>query len=190
MLNKQKKTVLNSKIVKLLFFSPLLFITPIFNNYGDLKAGLEFQWDSNSDYRQLKWFQKDDERRARNTIFFFLRPRDRQNELLKINLKLPKTFKSNLNKEKISLCKVLIGGFEARTKCLDKIPADIEISEDKKSIDIFPYSPLPSNKESYAVVFKVFNPKKSGLFQFHSFGQYIGQDQVLSYLGSWTIRID
>ena len=190
MLKKQKKTVLNSKIIKLLFFSPLLFLTPFFNNYGDLKAGLEFQWDSNPNYRQLKWLQKDDERRARNTIFFFLRPRDRQNELLKINLKLPKTFKSNLKEENISLCKVLIGGFEARTKCLDNISADIEISEDKKSIDIFPYSPIPSNKDSYAVVFKVFNPRRSGLYQFHSFGQYIGDNPASSYLGSYTIVID
>ena len=190
MFNKQKKRVLNSKFVKILFFSPILFLTPFFNNYGDLKAGLEFQWDSNPNYKQLKWFQKDEERRARNTIFFFLRPSDRQKELLKISLKLPKTFKSNLKEEKISLCKVLIGGFEARTKCLDSIPADVEISADKKSIDIFPYSPLPSNKDSYAVVFKVFNPRKSGMFQFHSFGQYIGKDPVLSYLGSWTIRID
>ena len=190
MFNKQKKTVLNSKFFKLLFFSPIFFLTPFFNNYGDLKAGLEFQWDSNPNYKQLKWLQKDEKRRARNTVFFFLRPRDRQNGILKINLKLPKPFKSNLKEEKISLCKVLIGGFETRTKCLDNIPADIEISDDKKSIDIFPYSPIPSNKDSYAVVFKVFNPNKTGLFQFHSFGQYIGQDSAISYLGSWTIRID
>ena len=190
MFKKQKKTVLNSKIIKLLFFSPMLFLTPFFSSYGDLKAGLEFQWDSNPNYIQLKWFQKDEDRRARNKIFFFLRPRDRKNGLLKVNLKMPKTFKSNLNEENISLCKVLIGGFEKRTKCLDNIPADVEISDDKKSIDIFPYSPIPSNKDSYAIVFKVFNPNKSGMYQFHSFGQYIGKNPVLSYLGSWTIRID
>ena len=103
---------------------------------------------------------------------------------------MPKVFKKNLKEENIILCKVLIGGFDAKTKCLNSIPADIEISEDKKSIDIFPYSPIPSNKESFAVVFKVFNPNKSGLYQFHSFGQYIGKNPVLSYLGSWTTRID
>ena len=78
----------------------------------------------------------------------------------------------------------------SRTKCIKKIPADIEINEDSTSLDIFPYSPIPSNKDSYAIVFKVFNPKKSGLFQFHSYGLPSGEIPVSSYLGSWTIRID
>ena len=47
-----------------------------------------------------------------------------------------------------------------------------------------------SNKESYAIVFKkISNPKKSGLYQFHSYGQSKGKS-VSSYLGSWTIVID
>jgi len=48
--------------------------------------------------------------------------------------------------EKISLCKVRIGGFESRTKCLEDIPADIEINTDEsslRSINIYPYSPIP-----------------------------------------------
>ena len=188
MLNKQINTALNSKIVKFLFFSSLLISIPVFNNVN-VKAGLEFQWDQDSGYRRLRWFQKNEGRRARNSIFFFLRPSDRKAELLKINMKLPKYFNSTLKEEKISLCKVLIGGYQARTKCLDDIPADVEISEDKKSIDIFPYTPIPSNKDSYAVVYKVYNPKKAGMFQFHSFGQYSGKKPALSYLGSWNIVI-
>ena len=65
-----------------------------------------------------------------------------------------------------------------RTKCLEDIPADIEINTDEsslRSINIYPYSPIPSNKESYAIVLKVFNPKKSGLYQFHSYGQPKGK---------------
>ena len=80
----------------------------------------------------------------------------------------------------------------SRTKCLEDIPADIEITTDEsglRSINIFPYSPIPSNKESYAIVLKVINPKKSGLYQFHSYGQPKGQS-VSSYLGSWTTVID
>ena len=45
------------------------------------------------------------------------------------------------------------------------------------------------SKENYAIVLKVFNPKKSGLYQFHSYGQPRGES-VSSYLGSWTIVID
>ena len=66
----------------------------------------------------------------------------------------------------------------------------IEINKDNNSLDIFPYSPIPSNKDSYAVVFKVFNPRKSGLFQFHTYGQYMATDSVSSYLGSYTLVID
>ena len=190
MFNKQKKLILNLKILKLLFFSPLLISIPFYLGNSDAKAGLEFQWDQDSGYRRLKWFQKENKKKFRNTIFFFLRPSDRQANLLKITLKIPKTFDSTI-KDKVSFCKVKIGGFEGRTKCIEDIPADVEINEDNSSLDIFPYSPIPSNKDSYAIVFKkIFNPKKSGLKQFHSYGQYAQKNTSSRYLGSWTIVID
>ena len=192
MLKKKKKFALNSKILRFFLIPTILFSTPLFSNFQDAKAGLEFQWDQDSGHRRLKWFQKENKRRFRNTIYFFLRPSDRKTDLLKINLAIPKSFKSKLNPEKISLCKVRIGGFEKRTKCLQNIPADFEINTNEsslRSIDIYPYSPIPSNKESYAIVFKVLNPSKTGLYQFHSYGQPKGKS-VSSYLGSWTIVID
>ena len=192
MLKNTKKLALKFKILRFFLIPTILVSTPFFNNIQDAKAGLEFQWDQGSGFRKLKWFQKEDKRRFRNTIYFFFRPYDRKTDLLKINLAIPKTFKSTLKKEKISFCEVRIGGFEDRTKCLRDIPADIEINTDEsslRSIDIYPYSPIPSNKKSYAIVLKVINPKKSGLYQFHSYGQPKGKS-VSSYLGSWTIVID
>ena len=192
MFKKSKKLILNFKILRFFLIPTFLVSLPLFNNLQNANAGLEFQWDQDSGYRSLKWFQKENKRKFRNTIYFFLRPSDRNTELLKINLSIPEKFVSSLKKEKISLCKVRIGGFENRTKCLEDIPADIEINTDESSLtslDIYPFSPLPSNKESYAIVFKVFNPNKSGLFQFHSFGQPKGES-LSSYLGSWTIVID
>ena len=192
MLKKTKKVILNFKILRFFLIPTILVSTPFFNDIQDAKAGLEFQWDQDSGYRRLKWFQKENKRRFRNTIYFFLRPSDRRTDLLKINLAIPETFKSTLKKEKISFCKVRIGGFESRTKCLEDIPADIEINTDEsglRSLDIYPYSPIPNNKDSYAIVLKVFNPKKSGMFQFHSYGQPKGES-FTSYLGSWTIVID
>ena len=192
MFKHTKKLTLNFKILKFFLIPTFLVSTPFFNNIQDAKAGLEFQWDQDSGYRRLKWFQKEKRRKFRNKIYFFLRPSDRNNELLKINLSIPKTFKSTLNKEKISLCKVRIGGFENRTKCLETIPADIEINTDEsslRSLNIYPYTPIPTNKDSYAIVLGVFNPKKSGLFQFHSYAQPKGKS-ISSYLGSWTIVID
>ena len=159
MLNKQKKFALNFKILRLMILPPLISL-PFFFENSYVKAGLEFQWDQDSGYRRLKWFQKDSKKRFRNTIFFFLRPSDRQAKLLKITLKIPDSFESKI-KDKVSLCQVKIGGFESRTKCIQDIPADIEINEDNSSLNIFPYKPIPSNKQSYAVVFrKIFNPKK------------------------------
>jgi len=192
MLKRTKKLSFNFKILRFFLIPTILVSTPFINHIQDAKAGLEFQWDQNSGYRRLKWFQKENKRRFRNTIYFFFRPSDRNSELLKINLAIPKGYKSNLYKEKISLCKVRVGGFQSRTKCLEDIPADIEINTDEsslRSINIYPYSPIPLNKESYAIVLKANNPKRSGLYQFHSFGQPAGKS-VSSYLGSWTIVID
>ncbi len=192
MLKITKKHNLNLKILRFFIIPTILVLTPFFNNIQDANARLEFQWDQDDNYRRLKWFQKVNKRNFRNTIYFFLRPSDRRNDLLKINLAIPKTFKSTLKKEKISFCKVKIGGFEGRTKCLEDIPADFEIKTDEsglRSLDIYPYSPISYNKDSYAIVFKIFNPRKSGLYQFHSFGQPKGKS-LSSYLGSWTIVID
>ncbi len=192
MLKNTRKHNLNFKILRFLIIPTFFVSTPFFKNIQEANAGLEFQWNQDSSYRRLNWFQKENRRKFRNTIYFFFRPSDRKSDLLKINLAIPKTFKSTLKNEKISFCKVRIGGFENRTKCLEDIPADIEINTDEsglRSVDIYPYSPIPINKESYAIVLKIFNPKKSGLFQFHSFGQPKGQS-FSTYLGSSTIVID
>ena len=192
MLKKTKKFAFNFKILRFFLIPTILLSTQFLNKSQDAKAGLEFQWDQDSGYRRLKWFQKENKRRFRNTIYFFLRPSDRKADLLKINLAIPKSFKSTLKSEKINLCKVRIGGFNSRTKCLEDIPADFEINSDEsslRSINIYPYSPIISNKDSYAIVLKVNNPKKSGLYQFHSYGQVKGKS-VSSYLGSWTIVTD
>jgi len=192
MLKITKKLTLNLKVLRFFIIPTILVSTPFFYNIQDAKAGLEFQWDQDSSFRRLKWFQKENRKKFRNTIYFFLRPSDRKTDLLKTNLAIPNTFKSTLKNEKLSFCKVRIGGFEDRTKCLEDIPADIEINTDEsglRSLDIYPYSPITSNKDSYAIVLKVFNPKKSGLYQFHSYGQPKGES-FSSYLGSWTIVID
>ena len=187
--NKHKKLLKTSKVIKILLLLPFLLSIP-FSNNNEVKAGLEFQWDQDSGYRRLKWFQKESKNRYRNSIFFFLRPSDRKASLLKITLNIPKKFDSTLKKEKISFCKVKIGGYDSRTKCIEDIPADIELNEDNTSLDIFPYKPIPRNKDTYAILFKVFNPRRTGLYQFHTFGQYFGKDPVSSYLGSATIVID
>ena len=191
MLKNTKKLALNFKILRFFLLPTFLIAIPSFNTQ-DAKAGIEFQWDQDSGYRRLKWFQKDSKKNFRNTIFFFLRPRDRKADLLKIDLAVPQTFKTKLETRNISVCRVNIGGFDSRTKCLEDIPVDIEIKSDESSlkrINIYPLSKIPSNKDSYAIVLKSFNPKRKGLYQFHSYGQPIGETSS-NYLGSLTILID
>ena len=101
MLKKTKKFALNFKSLRFLLIPVILFSTPLFNKIQDAKAGLEFQWDDDTGYRKLKWYQRQSEKRFKNTTYFFLRPKDRKTDLLKINLSLPKKFKVTLNEEKI-----------------------------------------------------------------------------------------
>ena len=193
MLKNSKNFAFNLKILRSFIIPTILVSTPFLINTQDVKGGLEFQWDQNTGYRKLKWFQKENKKFFRNTIYFFFRPLDRRADLLKIDLAIPKTFKTKIKKDNISFCKVKIGGFDDRTKCLENIPADIEIKNDEsslnKTINIYPLSKIPSNKDSYAIVLKAKNPNRSGLYQFHSYGQPTGK-AFSSYLGSWTIVID
>ena len=192
MLKISKNFSLNLKILRSFIIPTILVSTPFFITQN-VKGGIEFQWDQNTGYRKLKWFQKENKKIFRNTIYFFFRPVDRRADLLKIDLAIPQTFKTKIKRKNISFCRVKIGGFEDRTKCLEDIPADVEIKNDEsflnKTINIYPLSKIPSNKDSYAIVLKVKNPKRSGLYQFHSYGQPAGK-AFSSYLGSWTIVID
>ena len=149
MLKKTKKFAFNFKILRFFLIPTVLISTTFFSKNQDVRAGLEFQWEQNTGFRKLKWFQKENKKRSRNTMYFFLRPSDRTSDLLSINLAIPKTFKSTLKNEKINFCKVRIGGFENRTKCLENISADFEINTDEsglRSLDIYPYSPIPYSK--------------------------------------------
>ena len=180
---------MNFKILKFFLIPTVLFSIPSFNKIQDANAGLEFQWNQDSSFKKLRWFQKDDKKSARNKIFLFLRSSDRKTGLIKLNLKVPNKFISKIKEKKVSFCEVQIGGFEKPTKCLKNLPVKVELDSKNKSIDIFPLSPIPSGKEDYAIVLKVINPNRGGLYQFHSFGQSSGNIPVSFYLGSWTLNM-
>ena len=123
MLKNTKKLALNFKVLKFFLIPTILLPISFLNNVQDAKAGLEFQWEQNSLYRKLRWYQKENKTKLRNTIYFFLRPSDRNAELLKINLAIPKTFKSTLNKNALS----------HKTNPNDNIISDINEKESIKS---------------------------------------------------------
>ena len=59
MLKRTKKLALNFKILRFFLIPAILVSTPFINKIQYAKAGLEFQWDQDSGYRRLKWFQKE-----------------------------------------------------------------------------------------------------------------------------------
>ena len=189
MSSKKFKDKLLIDFFKFFAFIPLILIPFYPNNSNAVKAGLEFQWDQNNNFKKLKWFQKDNKKSVRNKIFLFLRSSDRKTGLIKLNLKVPNKFISIIKEKKVSFCEVQIGGFDKTTKCLKNLPVKVELDRKNKSIDIFPLSPIPSGKEDYAIVLKVINPNRGGLYQFHSFGQSSGNVPVSFYLGSWTLKM-
>ena len=177
-----RKTI-NSALFSGIFLS-------LFTFYSIPTIAYEFQWDTSNGYKKLRWYQRTATKNFKNKIFLFLRPNDRKTGLLSINIRFPDKFESSIKPKNITLCKAKIGGYTAKTKCIDSIPSDVVLNKDTKKIEIYPISPVPSDKDTYAVVFKINNPRKSGLYQFHSFGKSSGPIPVSSYIGSWTITID
>tara|TARA_B100000674_G_scaffold243772_1_gene200884 strand:- start:68 stop:628 length:561 start_codon:yes stop_codon:yes gene_type:complete len=178
---------LRKTIKSLLFSATVATLLPFYTNSTN---ALEFQWNPTDGYKRLRWYQRTATKNIKNKIFLFLRPSDRKTGLLEINIKFPDKFKSSLKPKNITFCKAKLGGYTSRSKCIDNIPSDIVLDKDTKKVEIYPVAPLPSDKETYAVVFKITNPQKSGLYQFHSFGKSSGPIAVSSYIGSWTINID
>ena len=65
----------------------------------------------------------------------------------------------------------------------------IEINDKQTIIEISPEKPIPSNKDNYAVVMKIFNPRKRGMFQFRALSQNTDEIPISTYLGTWNIDV-
>jgi len=151
----------------------------------------EYQWDPEPGYKRLKYFQSSSEPLDRATYFFFLRGKERKDNTIKLTLKVPDYFEAKIRSKKLSLCKVKIGGFKGRTRCLEKVPSLIEVNDNQTSIEIFPERPIPRNKDNYAVVMKIFNPRKAGMFQIQALSQsqQPGEMPISTYLGTWNVSV-
>ena len=151
----------------------------------------EYQWDPEPGYKRLKYFQSSSDRSDRATYFFFLRGKERKENIIKLTLKVPDYFEAKIKPEKLSLCKVKVGGFTSRTRCLEDVPALIEIKDKQTSIEIFPERPIPRNKDTYGLVMKIFNPRKAGMFQFQALSQsqQPGEVPISTYLGTYNVSV-
>ncbi len=180
------KTLLSSAFLIGSFTVPdLIKQSPVLAN-----SGMDFMWDPDPSYVKLKYLQTSNEKKDRSTYYFFLRSRDRKTGILKLTIKVPDYFKANIKPEKLNLCHAKIGGYSSRTKCIEDIPAIIEVSKDQTSIEIFPDNPIPVNKNTYALRMKLINPRRAGMFQFHAYAQSPGAVPISGYVGSWNFSVE
>ena len=149
----------------------------------------EYQWDPEPGYKRLKYYQSSSERNERSTYYFFLRGKERKEDIEKLTIAVPDYFEAKIKTKKLSLCKVKVGGYTERTRCLENIPSIIEVNDKQTIIEIFPEKPIPYNKDNYAIVMKIFNPRKRGMFQFRALSQNSSEIPISTYLGTWNIDI-
>ena len=149
----------------------------------------EYQWNAEPGYKRLKYYQSADERLERSTYFFFLRGRERKENIEKLIITVPDYFEAKIKPTRISLCKVNVGGYKSRTRCLESISSLVKINDKQTVIEILPERSIPFNKDNYAVVMKIFNPRKRGMFQFRAISQKGSEIPISTYLGTWNIDV-
>jgi hypothetical protein len=150
---------------------------------------MEFRWDNTKDYRRLYYFITNTQRLKRSEYYLILRPKDRKTAIMKLSITIPDHFNVKIDSSQVKLCKMREGGMLSRTKCLEKIPATIEVAANGKAIDIFPDIPVP-DQGTIGVYINLFNPFDIGMYQFNALAQAPGDVPMAGYLGSWLIDID
>ena len=190
----KKPSLSNIKKVFFIGFAAFLFGTEytISTSKSSASPGLfEYQWNPPAGYRRLKYFQSSTDPLDRATYYFFLKGLERKENIIKLTLKVPDYFDAKIKSEKLSLCKVKVGGYTQRTRCIEDIPSVIEVNKNQTSIEIFPERPIPLNKHTYALKMKIFNPRKTGMYQMQALSQTqrTGEIPVSTYLGTWNVSI-
>ena len=149
----------------------------------------EHQWNPEPGYKRLKYYQSSSERNDRSTYYFFLRGMERKEDIEKLTITVPDYFEAKIKTKKLNLCRVRVGGYTERTRCLENIPSLIKVNEKQTIIEILPEEPIPLNKDNYALVMKIFNPRKRGMFQFRALSQKSLDIPISTYLGTWNIDV-
>ena len=173
-------------------FSAFLFVTgfSILTPQSSASPGFfEYQWDPEPGYKRLKYYQSSSERNERSTYYFFLRGKERKEDIKKLTIAVPDYFEAKIKTKKLNLCKVKVGGYTSRTRCIENIPSQFKVNDKQTIIEILPEKPIPYNKDNYAVVMKIFNPRKRGMFQFRALSQNADEIPISTYLGTWNIDV-
>ena len=170
-------------------FGGAFFHTQAVRAQGGTPGLLEFRWDNNRDYQKLYYYQTSTLENDRSEWFLLLRSKDRKTAFMKLTVTVPDYFDSKLRANRITLCRTKAGSMTSRTRCVEEVPATIEISEDQTAIEVFPDSPV-SVEGDYGLRIKLFNPQGQRMYQLNALTQAPGDVPLSAYVGSWLIDVD
>jgi hypothetical protein len=161
---------------------------PVAHAQAGSSSGFEFRWDNSRDFRKLYYFLTLADAGARSDYYLVLGPKDRKTALLKLAISVPSYFDAKINPSDVSLCTIKQGGIASKTRCLETIPATVEVAPDGTAIEIFPDRPVATGT-TIGVYMQIFNPS-AGMYQFNALGQAPGAVPISGYLGSWVVEIN
>ena len=150
---------------------------------------MEFRWDTDRNYRKLYYYQTSTLESDRSEWYLTLRAKDRKTAVLKLTVTIPDYFDAKLKPGRMSLCRTTSGSMMSRTKCLETIPATIEVNDTQTAIEVFPDQPLPMDGD-YSLRIKLFNPRGNRMYQLNALIQAPGDVPMSGYAGSWLIDVD
>lgn len=150
--------------------------------------GLEFRWSNNKDFKKLYYFVSNTERNRWANYFLILKGKDRKAAIMKLDVTVPDYFNTDIDPKNVRLSYCNIGGALKRTRCKETIPAEVKVTDEGNTIEIFPESPVPPDR-AIGVVMYVSNPFNSGMYQFNALAQAPGDVPMAGYLGSWVVEL-
>ena len=162
---------------------------PTAHAQGGTPGLMEFRWDSDRDYRKLYYFQTSSIENDRSEWYLHLRAKDRKTSIMKLTVTVPDYFDSKLRPERMTLCRTSSGSMTSRTRCLEEVPATIEVNKTQTAIEVYPDTPVPVEGD-YSLRIKLFNPQGKRMYQLNALIQAPGDVPMSGYVGSWLIDMD
>ena len=162
---------------------------PTAHAQGGTPGLMEFRWDSDRDYRKLYYFQTSSIENDRSEWYLHLRAKDRKTSIMKLTVTVPDYFDSKLRPERMTLCRTSSGSMTSRTRCLEEVPATIEVNKTQTAIEVYPDTPVPVEGD-YSLRIKLFNPQGKRMYQLNALIQAPGDVPMSGYVGSWLIDLD
>ena len=164
-------------------------IAPRAEAQGGTPGLMEFRWDSDRNYRKLYYFQTSAIENDRSEWYLHLRAKDRKTSFMKLTVTVPDYFDSKLRPERMTLCRTSAGSMMSRTRCLEEVPATIEVNKSQTAIEVYPDTPVPVEGD-YSLRIKLFNPQGKRMYQLNALIQAPGDVPMSGYVGSWLIDMD